>query len=74
LNRAPAADGLPAIDTYILTSLPSSVPVVHSAPGVTRAVLVGVDLGSGHAFDPALDELALLAASAGALLEEIQQL
>ncbi len=31
----------------------------------TRAVLVGVDLGAGHAFDPTLDELALLAESAG---------
>ncbi|MBL0086002.1 MAG: GTPase HflX [Ideonella sp.] len=30
-----------------------------------RAVLVGVDLGSGHSFDPTLDELALLASSAG---------
>jgi len=30
-----------------------------------RAVLVGVDLGPGHFFDPGLDELALLAVSAG---------
>ncbi len=30
-----------------------------------RAVLVGVDVGHGHAFDPTLDELALLAESAG---------
>ncbi len=30
-----------------------------------RAVLVGVDLGPGHFFDPGLDELALLATSAG---------
>ncbi|WP_295641620.1 GTPase HflX [uncultured Methylibium sp.] len=30
-----------------------------------RAVLVGVDLGAGSAFDPTLDELALLAESAG---------
>jgi len=30
-----------------------------------RAVLVGVDLGSGHSFDPTLNELALLASSAG---------
>ena len=30
-----------------------------------RAVLVGVDLGRGHSFDPTLDELALLAGSAG---------
>ena len=31
-----------------------------------RAVLVGVDLGPGASFDPSLDELALLAESAGA--------
>jgi len=31
----------------------------------TRAVLVGVDLGAGAPFDASLDELALLAASAG---------
>jgi GTP-binding protein HflX len=40
-------------------------PVVETPPGVTRALLVGVDLGPGHAFDASLDELALLAASAG---------
>lgn len=37
-------------------------------PGETeaaRAVLVGVDLGPGSSFDPTLDELALLAESAG---------
>ncbi len=33
--------------------------------GPARAVLVGVDLGQGHSFDPTLDELALLAESAG---------
>ncbi len=42
-----------------------SATVVDTPPGVTRAVLVGVDLGPGHAFDASLDELALLAASAG---------
>jgi len=31
----------------------------------TRAVLVGVDIGQSASFDPSLDELALLAASAG---------
>ncbi len=39
-----------------------------SAPpgdGPARAVLVGVDLGTGKSFDPTLDELALLAESAG---------
>ena len=39
-----------------------SAPV---APAAVRAVLVGVDLGPGHFFDPELDELALLASSAG---------
>jgi GTP-binding protein HflX len=34
-------------------------------PAGVRAVLVGVDLGSGWSFDPTLDELALLAQSAG---------
>jgi GTP-binding protein HflX len=33
--------------------------------GPTRAVLVGVDFGGKSVFDPSLDELALLAASAG---------
>lgn len=33
--------------------------------GDPRVVLVGVDFGPGHAFDPTLDELALLAESAG---------
>jgi GTP-binding protein HflX len=33
----------------------------------TRAVLVGVEIGADRAFDPTLDELALLAASAGDL-------
>jgi GTPase len=34
-------------------------------PSASRAVLVGVDLGPGSSFDPTLDELALLAESAG---------
>ncbi len=52
-----------------MNELPSdaaaTAAVVETPPGVTRAVLVGVDLGPGHAFDPSLDELALLATSAG---------
>jgi GTP-binding protein HflX len=36
-----------------------------SGDASTRAVLVGVDIGSSGHFDPTLDELALLAASAG---------
>jgi len=42
-------------------------PALPSAPdaALTRTVLVGVDLGAGHSFDPTLDELAQLAVSAG---------
>jgi len=42
-----------------------TTPSYQPAAAPTRAVLVGVDLGAGHAFDPTLDELALLAESAG---------
>jgi GTP-binding protein HflX len=34
-------------------------------PGAPRAILVGVDLGGAAPFDASLDELALLAESAG---------
>jgi GTPase len=40
-------------------------PAPSPSGGATRAVLVGVDLGAASAFDPTLDELALLAESAG---------
>ena len=44
----------------------SAVPDEAGAhAGQARAVLVGVDLGPGSSFDPTLDELALLAESAG---------
>lgn len=44
----------------------SAVPQEAGAPaGQARAVLVGVDLGPGSSFDPTLDELGLLAESAG---------
>jgi GTPase len=46
-----------------LSSTPSAAAPRDEA--LTRAVLVGVDLGAAEAFDPTLDELALLAASAG---------
>jgi GTP-binding protein HflX len=47
-----------------LTSPVGHTPVApEGAPAKT--VLVGVDLGSGQPFDPTLDELALLASSAG---------
>ncbi len=42
-------------------------PPAPASDGPTRAVLVGVDVGGSHHFDPTLDELALLAASAGDL-------
>ncbi|WP_234413767.1 GTPase HflX [Ideonella sp. A 288] len=42
-----------------------SGPQGSSEGGPSRAVLVGVDFGTGHSFDPTLDELALLASSAG---------
>lgn len=46
-----------------MTSTDTSHPT--EAPGPARAILVGVDFGRGKAFDPSLDELALLAESAG---------
>jgi len=46
--------------------LSSAVDKAASPQGdAARAVLVGVDLGPGSSFDPTLDELALLAESAG---------
>jgi GTPase len=42
-----------------------SNPVSSRSGGATRAVLVGVEIGAAAAFDPTLDELALLAESAG---------
>ncbi len=41
------------------------MPFEHAPGGPPRVVLVGVDLGKGSSFDPTLDELALLAESAG---------
>ena len=48
-----------------LGSPPSHHAYDASSAVATRAVLVGVDLGPGSSFDPTLDELALLAQSAG---------
>jgi GTP-binding protein HflX len=47
--------------------LTSNTPTSAAATGVelTRAILVGVDVGASEAFDASLDELAQLAASAG---------
>lgn len=43
------------------------LPIIGRADdtGAARVILVGVDLGPGSSFDPTLDELALLAVSAG---------
>lgn len=41
------------------------MPFEPAPSGPPRVVLVGVDLGPGSSFDPTLDELALLAESAG---------
>lgn len=45
----------------------SSNPSPGVTPGQPRAILVGVDIGGNAHFDPTLDELALLAESAGDL-------
>jgi GTPase len=46
--------------------LSQATPAVPApATGAARAVLVGVDFGPGSSFDPTLEELALLATSAG---------
>ena len=42
-----------------------SPPSAPPGEALARTVLVGVDLGAGSSFDPTLDELALLAESAG---------
>lgn len=44
---------------------PETPPPAPADQEAARAVLVGVDLGPGSSFDPTLDELALLAESAG---------
>ena len=59
MTRTPSA----ATARPTLTSV--SLPDASSPAGLTRAVLVGVDFGSGSSFDDTLDELALLAESAG---------
>ena len=46
-----------------MSSADSTAPTVSQGPA--RAILVGVDFGGGKSFDATLDELALLAESAG---------
>ena len=43
----------------------SDLSAADEAAAAARTVLVGVDFGAGHSFDPTLDELAQLAESAG---------
>ena len=58
------ASGQAAHASTTLTSDHREGPALTQA-GPARVVLVGVDLGRGAFFDPSLDELALLAESAG---------
>ena len=55
--RSEPARGLPLQRTPDLSTADEAVAL--------RTVLVGVDVGGGHSFDPTLDELAQLAKSAG---------
>jgi GTP-binding protein HflX len=48
-----------------VTARPSARPAPDAASAVPKAVLVGVHLPGTSSFDPSLDELALLATSAG---------
>ena len=61
MSRHPGASALP---TPTLTS-PSRDAPAPTATAAARVVLVGVDFGNGQHFDSTLDELALLAESAG---------
>jgi GTP-binding protein HflX len=49
------------------STLSPANPASTSSTGLARAILVGVDVGGSASFDPTLDELALLAESAGDL-------
>jgi GTP-binding protein HflX len=56
----------PAASAQFLPTLSSADSTgVAGSTGPARAILVGVDFGRGKAFDASLDELALLAESAG---------
>lgn len=59
----PTVRGGAARDTPLFDRTPEPLPADEVNPA--RTVLVGVDLGAGHSFDPTLDELAQLAESAG---------
>ncbi len=53
--------------TALNNPLRDGLPPANGPQGPARVVLVGVDFGRGQHFDPTLDELALLAESAGDL-------
>ncbi len=65
-NRASKAEVSSDFDARLPLVLSAPVPAERgSSLPAARTVLVGVDFGSGSAFDESLDELALLAISAG---------
>ena len=63
-RRRRPADAI-AASPPVLGSVPSPASAGLTVSGAPRTILVGVDLGPGSSFDPTLDELALLAQSAG---------
>jgi len=63
LSRHPGATAFLA--STVSAPLQDTVLPTNGQLGAARVVLVGVDFGNGRHFDPTLDELALLAESAG---------
>ena len=63
MSRHPGATAFPA--TTLNAPSRDAAPSANGPAGAARVVLVGVDFGNGQHFDPTLDELALLAESAG---------
>jgi GTPase len=61
----PQGDALPALSARLGSSPPLRNGAVDGAERAVPTVLVGVDFGAGASFDATLDELALLAQSAG---------
>ena len=63
MSRHPGATAFLA--STVSAPLQDTVLPTNGQSGAARVVLVGVDFGNGRHFDPTLDELALLAESAG---------
>ena len=63
MSRHPGATAFLA--STVSAPLQDTVLPTNGQLGAARVVLVGVDFGNGRHFDPTLDELALLAESAG---------